>query len=285
MCGIVGYIGKQQAFEILIKGLTQLEYRGYDSAGVALLNGKLSTHKKKGKVSELAGIEEAKNNNSTVGIGHTRWATHGIPNEINAHPHLSQSEKIALVHNGIIENYDQIKQELVGKGVEFKSQTDTEVLVQLIEYILEQEKITLDEAIRKALKKIKGTYAIVVISKDHPNTIFVAKKSSPLAIGIGENEFFISSDAIPIVNYTKQIIYLEDEEIAIISSDKPIKITNLDNEEKEIKIQKVDIQVDALEKGGFEHFMLKEIFDQPKSIENAIKFFKKEEIENNLEKF
>src|SRR5260221_6364696 len=271
MCGIVGYIGERKAYPILIKGLKRLEYRGYDSAGVALLNHDLTIYKKKGKVTEIADREELLENIANVGIGHTRWATHGIPNEINAHPHVSGSRKIALVHNGIIENYAEIKKELLEKGHVFLGQTDTEVLVHLIEDIKETEGVDLATAVRLALNEVRGTYAVVVVSKDDPDTLVAAKKGSPLAIGIADGEFFVSSDATPIVEYTKEIVYLEDEQIAILERSKPLKIASLNDLEQEIISRTVDISEEALEKGGYDHFMLKEIFEQPNAMRNCMR--------------
>jgi glucosamine--fructose-6-phosphate aminotransferase (isomerizing) len=271
MCGIVGYIGEKKAYPILVKGLQRLEYRGYDSAGVALVNHDLTIYKKKGKVAEIANVDELADNVAHLGIGHTRWATHGIPNEINAHPHVSGSRKIALVHNGIIENYAEIKKELLEKGHTFLGQTDTEVLVHLIEDIKESEGVDLSTAVRLALNEVRGTYAIVVVSKDDPDTMVAAKKGSPLAIGVANGEFFVSSDATPIVEYTKEIVYLEDEQIAVLAKGQDLKIVSLDDIEQEIIAQTVDISEEALEKGGYDHFMLKEIFEQPKAIANSMR--------------
>lgn len=270
MCGIVGYIGERKAYPILIKGLQRLEYRGYDSAGVALLNHDLTIYKKKGKVAEIADRQELLENIANLGIGHTRWATHGVPNEINAHPHVSGSRKIALVHNGIIENYAEIKKDLLEKGHEFLGQTDTEVLVHLIEDIKQSENCDLATAVRLALSEVRGTYAIVVVSKDDPDTLVAAKKGSPLAIGLNDGEFFVSSDATPIVEYTKEIVYLEDEQIAVLAKGQNLKIVSLDDLEQEIIAQTVDISEEALEKGGYDHFMLKEIFEQPKAISDCM---------------
>jgi len=270
MCGIVGYIGERRAYPILIKGLQRLEYRGYDSAGVALLNHDLTIYKKKGKVSEIADKEELLENVANLGIGHTRWATHGVPNEINAHPHASGSRKIALVHNGIIENYAEIKKELLEKGHTFLGQTDTEVLVHLIEDIKDTEGVDLATAVRLALNEVRGTYAIVVVSKDDPDTLVAAKKGSPLAIGLADGEFFVSSDATPIVEYTKEIVYLEMNKIAVLAKGQALKIVSLDDLEQEIISKTVDISEEALEKGGYDHFMLKEIFEQPKAIRNSM---------------
>lgn len=265
MCGIVGYIGKRQALPILIKGLKRLEYRGYDSAGVALLNSKLVVYKKQGKVSDLEEIMP-KNLDATSGMGHTRWATHGEPNFENAHPHLSQSGNLAVIHNGIIENYGTIKELLISRGHVFKSDTDTEVLINLIEEIKDKENIGLDEAVRLALNEVVGAYAIVIMSKDDPTKLIAARKGSPLVIGYGEEgEYFIASDATPIVEYTRNVTYLNDGEIAIIK-DGVLQIKTIENHEKTPFIHKLEINIEAIEKGGFEHFMLKEIYEQPKSI-------------------
>ena len=264
MCGIVGYIGNRQAYPILIKGLKRLEYRGYDSAGIALYNSGLITYKKKGKVSDLEDFCEGKNIDSTIGIGHTRWATHGIPNDVNAHPHYSKSKDIAIIHNGIIENYDSIKQALIKTGHQFESDTDTEVLVHLIEEIKSQEQTNLFESVRLALNEVVGAYAICVISNDNPDEIIVAKKGSPLVVGINDGEYFIASDASPIIEYTKNVLYLEDGEIACLNLGKELELKTIDNIIKTPFIQE-------LEKGGFEHFMLKEIFEQPKSIRDSFR--------------
>jgi glucosamine--fructose-6-phosphate aminotransferase (isomerizing) len=274
MCGIVAYIGKKDAFPILIKGLSRLEYRGYDSAGIALLEkGELNLYKKQGKVANLVEFTNGKNINGNVGIGHTRWATHGEPNDVNAHPHYSMDKRIAIIHNGIIENYDTIRDELISRGYEFKSQTDTEALVHLIDDIQKTEKVELIEAVRHALQSVIGAYALVVISKDHPNQLIAARKSSPLVVGIGENnnEFFLASDATPIVEYTNQVVYLNDEEIALVDVNEGLRITNIANQEKTPYIQELELQLEALEKGGYEHFMMKEIFEQPRSIHDCFR--------------
>jgi glucosamine--fructose-6-phosphate aminotransferase (isomerizing) len=273
MCGIVGYIGKKQAYPILIKGLKRLEYRGYDSAGVALLhNNQLQVHKVKGKVSDLEEHAKDKNQEGNIGIGHTRWATHGAPCNENAHPHFSGNKNMAIIHNGIIENYATIKEELIKRGHQFESETDTEVLIHFIEEIQKNEKCTLFEAIRIALNEVHGAYAIVIISKDNPNQLIAAKKSSPLVIGIGEEgEYYLASDATPIVEYTKNVVYLDDEEIAIVDSHNGLKIRNIKNQEKTPYIQELELQLEALEKGGFEHFMLKEIYEQPRSIRDCMR--------------
>ena len=268
MCGIVGYIGKKQAYPILIKGLKRLEYRGYDSAGVALIsdNKQLNVYKTKGKVADLEAFATHKDISGTVGIAHTRWATHGEPCSLNAHPHFSSSERLALIHNGIIENYATLKEKLQAKGYVFKSSTDTEVLVQLIEYIQTSNHIDLLTAVQLALQEVIGAYAIAVLDRDNPDEIVAARKSSPLVVGIGTNEFFLASDATPIVEYTDQVVYLEDEEIALIRRDKPLRIVNLNNVECSHEVKTVALNLGQLEKGGYPHFMLKEIFEQPDCI-------------------
>ena len=268
MCGIVGYIGKKQAYPILIKGLKRLEYRGYDSAGVALIsdNKQLNVYKTKGKVADLEAFATHKDISGTVGIAHTRWATHGEPCSLNAHPHFSSSERLALIHNGIIENYATLKEKLQAKGYVFKSSTDTEVLVQLIEYIQNSNHIDLLTAVQLALQEVIGAYAIAVLDRDNPDEIVAARKSSPLVVGIGINEFFLASDATPIVEYTDQVVYLEDEEIALICRDKPLRIVNLNNVECSHEVKTVALNLGQLEKGGYPHFMLKEIFEQPDCI-------------------
>jgi glucosamine--fructose-6-phosphate aminotransferase (isomerizing) len=274
MCGIVAYIGKKDAFPVLIKGLSRLEYRGYDSAGIALLNnGELNLYKKQGKVANLVEFTEGKDVNGSVGIGHTRWATHGEPNDVNAHPHYSMDKRIAVIHNGIIENYDTIREELISRGYEFKSQTDTEALVHLIDDIQKTEKVELIEAVRQALQSVIGAYALVVISKDYPNQLIAARKSSPLVVGIGEDntEFYLASDATPIVEYTNQVVYLNDEEIALVDINEGLRITNIANQEKTPYIQELELHLEALEKGGYEHFMMKEIFEQPRSIHDCFR--------------
>lgn len=273
MCGIVAYVGKKQAYPIIIKGLHRLEYRGYDSAGVALLNEEIFIYKKKGKVSVLEQHVEGKNIESCIGIGHTRWATHGEPNDENAHPHFSGSTNIAMIHNGIIENYAPLKKELIKRGHHFLSETDTEVLVHLIEDIQQKEKVTLVEAVRMALNGVIGAYAIVVMSKNDPETLIIAKKSSPLVVGLGanNNEFFIASDATPIVEYTKNVVYLEDEEIAVLTPGKEMHLMNIKKQEKTPYIQQLELNLEAIEKGGFEHFMLKEIYEQPRSIRDSFR--------------
>ncbi|MGN6569651.1 MAG: glutamine--fructose-6-phosphate transaminase (isomerizing), partial [Flavipsychrobacter sp.] len=267
----VGYIGNKEAFPILIKGLKRLEYRGYDSAGIALLNGHLNVYKKAGKVSELEKFTDSKPVTSTIGIGHTRWATHGEPNDKNAHPHLSQSGNLAIIHNGIIENYAVLKEELQKRGYIFHSDTDTEVLVNLIEEIKKTEKTTIDEAVRIALNEVVGAYAIVVIDKSNPNVLVAARKGSPLVLGIGEDEFYIASDASPIVEYTKNVIYLDDQEYAVVNRDGHYTIKTLGNIEKSHAIQKLEMSLEKIEKGGFEHFMLKEIYEQPSVIADSLR--------------
>ncbi|TNE55400.1 MAG: glutamine--fructose-6-phosphate transaminase (isomerizing) [Bacteroidetes bacterium] len=273
MCGIVAYIGQKEAYPILIKGLKRLEYRGYDSAGIALLDqGELKIYKKQGKVAILEEFAADKNCEGKVGIGHTRWATHGLPNDTNSHPHFSENKDIALIHNGIIENYNVLKEELEHRGHKFISETDTEVLVHLIDDIRKREKVSLAEAVRMALLSVTGAYAIVVISKDNPNQLVAARKSSPLVVGIGkENEYYLASDATPIVEYTKQVVYLNDEEIAVVDLNEGFKIVHLSNQEKTPYVQQLEMNLEALEKGGFEHFMLKEIFEQPRSIHDCFR--------------
>ena len=272
MCGIVAYKGTKEALPILIKGLKRLEYRGYDSAGVALYNSKtsdLQIFKKQGKVKELEILIDGNNLSSVIGMGHTRWATHGEPNDVNAHPHSSNGGRLALVHNGIIENYSSIKTELQNKGYSFKSQTDTEVLASFIEYIIDSENCSLEEGVRIALTRVVGAYAIVVMAKEEPETLIAARKGSPLVIGIGEDDFFLASDATPIVEYTKQVVYLNDEEIAVINGQLTIK--SLQDVEQTPLVHKLDLDLEAIEKGGYEHFMLKEIFEQPNSIADCMR--------------
>ena len=271
MCGIVAYIGEKEAYPILIKGLRRLEYRGYDSAGVAILNTKLHLHKTKGKVSDLETVLEGKNPKGTLGIGHTRWATHGEPNNVNAHPHSSMSKKHVIIHNGIIENYASIKKELVKRGYKFQSETDTEVLIHLIEDIQIKGKVGLFEAVRIALNEVVGAYAIVILSDDNPDQLIAAKKGSPLVIGIGEGEFFVASDATPIVEHTKNVVYLEDNEIAIMTRNEELKIKTIKNKDKTPYMQELQMNLVALEKGGYDHFMLKEIYEQPRSIKDSMR--------------
>jgi len=272
MCGIVGYIGNKEAYPILIKGLKRLEYRGYDSAGIALLDdGELNVSKCKGKVSDLEAFIGEKDTSGSIGIGHTRWATHGQPNDTNAHPHVSGDGNITLIHNGIIENYDVIKENLISRGHKFTSDTDTEVLVHFIEEIHKQEKGDLFDAVRIALDEVHGAYAIVIIDKNNPREVIAAKNSSPLVIGIGENEYYLASDATPIVEYTKNVVYLEDGEIARVNLDTGLKLKTIKNEDKKPYIQELELQLEALEKGGYDHFMLKEIYEQPRSIRDCMR--------------
>jgi glucosamine--fructose-6-phosphate aminotransferase (isomerizing) len=273
MCGIVAYIGPKQAYPILINGLYRLEYRGYDSAGLALLNQKneLNLYKVKGKVAELDDFVRDKDLFGTIGIAHTRWATHGEPNYVNAHPHLSYSNHISLIHNGIIENYLILKNELISRGYTFKSSTDTEVLVYLIEDIMNKEKVSLYEAVRIALNHVVGAYAIVVMEEGNPNTLIAAKKGSPLVIGIGNDDFYVASDATPIVEYTRNVVYLDDEEVALIERNHDLRIKTIKNKEKTPYIQELEMNLSALEKEGYEHFMLKEIYEQPLSILDSMR--------------
>lgn len=273
MCGIVGYVGMREAYPILIKGLKRLEYRGYDSAGVAIINNNqnLNVYKAKGKVSELEAYISDKDVSGTIGIAHTRWATHGEPCKANAHPHYSSSENIALIHNGIIENYAVLKNRLQEKGYTFKSSTDTEVLVQLIEYIKVSKDLDLLTAVQLALREVIRAYAIAVLDKDRPSEIIAARKSSPLVVGIGDNEFFLASDATPIVEYTDKVVYLEDEEIALIRYGEDLKVVNIQNVSVTPEIQTVALNIGQLEKGGYPHFMLKEIFEQPNCIRDCMR--------------
>jgi glucosamine--fructose-6-phosphate aminotransferase (isomerizing) len=270
MCGIVGYIGNREAFPVLIAGLKRLEYRGYDSAGVAILNNSLNVYKKAGKVSDLEAFVENKNVQGNVGIGHTRWATHGEPNDRNAHPHLSQDGTLAIIHNGIIENYASIKENLIKKGHTFKSDTDTEVLIHLIEDIRDYAKVELDEAVRLALNEVVGAYAIAIVSQNHPRLLIAARKGSPLVVGVGTDEYFIASDASPIIEYTRNVIYLEDREIAIIRDNK-LTIKTIENQVKNPYIKELNISLESIEKGGYENFMLKEIYEQPRSILDSMR--------------
>ncbi|MBR6370130.1 MAG: glutamine--fructose-6-phosphate transaminase (isomerizing) [Bacteroidaceae bacterium] len=265
MCGIVGYIGKRQACPILLKGLSRLEYRGYDSAGVALINdnGNLVIYKTKGKVADLERAIDGKDVSGSVGIAHTRWATHGEPNDINAHPHFSESGNLALIHNGIIENYRSLNTELQNQGYHFKSETDTEVIIQLIQYIMDSHSITLEEAVPLALNSVIGAYAIVIVDKTQPDRMIAARKGSPLIIGVGDDEFLIGSDATPIIEYTDRVVYLGEEQIAFIERGKDLKITDLRSVEQTTVIKKLELNLSQIEKGGFAHFMLKEIHEQP----------------------
>jgi glucosamine--fructose-6-phosphate aminotransferase (isomerizing) len=271
MCGIVGYIGNRDAYEVIVKGLKRLEYRGYDSAGIALSkDDHLQLYKKQGKVKDLEDFIGESDKTGTLGIGHTRWATHGPPNDTNAHPHTSTDGSLAIIHNGIIENYSSIKQELINKGHTFQSDTDTEVVVHFIEDIQKNNNCSLDEAVRLALNKIVGAYAILVISKDNPNQMIAARKGSPLVIGVGRGEYFLASDATPIVEYTNEVIYLNDYEIAVISREE-ILIRSIQDVPTTPYIQTLDLELEAIEKGGFDHFMLKEIFEQPKALRDAMR--------------
>jgi glucosamine--fructose-6-phosphate aminotransferase (isomerizing) len=271
MCGIVAYLGPRQAYPILIKGLHRLEYRGYDSAGICLLNGGLKAWKCKGKVSDLEQYVEGNDLDGTVGMAHTRWATHGEPNQINAHPHFSQSGNLSIIHNGIIENYLVLRQELKLRGYEFTSDTDTEVLAHLIEDIKKNENVPVEEAVRVALTQVIGAYAIVVLCQDHPHKIIAARKGSPMVIGLGKDEFFVASDATPIIEYTDNVVYMNDEEIAVIERGSELKMKTTRNQERTPYIQKLEMSLSAIEKGGFPHFMLKEIFEQPHSIMDSLR--------------
>nr|WP_293833671.1 glutamine--fructose-6-phosphate transaminase (isomerizing) [uncultured Arsenicibacter sp.] len=271
MCGIVAYVGPREACPLVLKGLKRLEYRGYDSAGVALLNGDgLKIYKKKGKVADLEHELTGKDLHATIGMGHTRWATHGEPNDVNAHPHYSFHRGLAIIHNGIIENYAAIKKSLIKKGREFRSETDSEVLIQFIEDIQENAGCSLEEAVRLALQEVVGAYAIVVMSESDPTQLIAARKGSPLVIGVGENEYFFASDATPIIEYTKEVVYLNDYEIAIVRNGE-LKILTLDNTQTVPYVQTVELELAAIEKGGFDHFMLKEIFEQPRSIADSMR--------------
>ena len=273
MCGIVGYIGSKKAYPILIKGLKRLEYRGYDSAGVAMISdsGDLNVYKTKGKVDNLTEYCSDKDVSGCVGIAHTRWATHGEPSARNAHPHYSSTRNLAIIHNGIIENYADIKNKLVANGIEFKSDTDTEVLVQLVEYIMMKKNLTLLEAVQVALHQVIGAYAIAIIDKRDPRQIIAARKQSPLVVGIGEDEFFLGSDASPIIDYTDKVVYLEDGNIAVIRLGEELKVLSILGQEQELKVKTVDIDLGQIEKGGYEHFMLKEIFEQPECLMNCMR--------------
>jgi len=280
MCGIVGYIGKRKAYPILIKGLHRLEYRGYDSAGVALINGQgqLNVYKAKGKVAELESFCADKDTDGSIGIAHTRWATHGEPNTVNAHPHYSESERLAIIHNGIIENYAVLKAGLQQEGYTFRSDTDTEVLVQLIEYTQVNRHVDLKTAVQLALQQVIGAYAIAILDKDHPDTLIAARKGSPLVVGIGEDEYFLASDATPIVEYTDQVIYIEDEEVVCLKVEsqkskveRTIDITTIGNVQKTPEIKRLELSLSQLEKGGYPHFMLKEIFEQPRTLTDSMR--------------
>ena len=273
MCGIVGYLGKREAYPVLIKGLRRLEYRGYDSAGVAMINnnGDLNVYKSKGKVDNLCEFCNEKDVSGTVGIAHTRWATHGEPSSRNAHPHYSESHNLAIIHNGIIENYADIKAKLIEKGVHFQSDTDTEVLVQLVEYIMNRKQLTLLEAVQVALYQVIGAYAIAILDKRDPDQIIAARKQSPLVVGIGEDEFFLGSDASPIVEYTDKVVYLEDGNIAVLRRGEDLHVVSILGEEQELHVKTVDIDLGQIEKGGYPHFMLKEIFEQPECLTNCMR--------------
>lgn len=273
MCGIVGYIGDRNVYDVLIKGLHRLEYRGYDSAGVALETprGVINVYKARGKVSNLEDFCKDKNLDASCGIAHTRWATHGEPSDCNAHPHFSEDKKLALVHNGTIENYKVLKDALIKQGCKFHSETDTEVLVQLVEYIRLKNDCSLIDAVREALNQVQGAYAIAVIEAGNPDEIVAARKSSPLVIGIGKDEFFLASDATPIVEYTKNVVYVKDEQIAVIRKGEPLKLLTLENEEADIDVTELEISISQLEKGGYPHFMLKEIFEQPNTLLDCIR--------------
>jgi glucosamine--fructose-6-phosphate aminotransferase (isomerizing) len=273
MCGIVAYIGKREAYPILIKGLQRLEYRGYDSAGVAMINkaGTLNVYKRKGKVSELLAFVKDEDTTGNIGIGHTRWATHGEPNDVNSHPHYSQTKDLVMIHNGIIENYAAIKEGLTKRGHTFQSQTDTEVLIHLIEEIKTHEKMKLGHAVQAALKQVIGAYAIVVLDKNDPDSIVAAKKGSPMVIGIGSGDFFIASDASPIIEYTKNVVYLEDEQVAVLRRGQELKIRNLKDKEVTPYVQELTLEIESIEKGGYDHFMLKEIYEQPRSVLDSMR--------------
>ena len=270
MCGIVGYIGSKDAYPILIKGLKRLEYRGYDSAGVALMNGNTAIYKKKGKVSELEDYVRGKETKSTIGIGHTRWATHGEPSDLNAHPHQSQKGLFTIIHNGIIENYSVLKKTLMDKGMKFNSETDTEVLANLIEYIFTTEDVSVEVAVSLALQKVDGAYGLVVISPEDPDMMIAARRSSPLVIGLGSNEYFIASDATPIAEYTDRVIYLNNDDIAVIRRDELV-LKNLGSKATQVNIKTLDLDISEMEKQGYAHYMLKEIFEQPRSIQDTFR--------------
>ncbi|MFY8066688.1 MAG: glutamine--fructose-6-phosphate transaminase (isomerizing), partial [Flavobacterium sp.] len=296
MCGIVGYIGHRDAYSVIIKGLHRLEYRGYDSAGIVLYDGNdLKLSKTKGKVSDLeAKAESEKTTFGKVGMGHTRWATHGVPNDVNSHPHFSNSGKLVIIHNGIIENYEPLKQELIKRGYTFKSDTDTEVLINLIEEVKKKENCKLGKAVQIALNQVIGAYAIAVLDIEKPNEIIVARLGSPLAIGIGEDEFFIASDATPFIEYTSNAIYLEDEEMAIVRLHKPLKVRKIkDDTLVDPYVQELQLNLEQIEKGGYDHFMMKEIYEQPSVIKDTYRgrllankgIIQMSGVEDNLEKF
>lgn len=271
MCGIIGYIGKKQAYPILINGLKRLEYRGYDSAGVAVFNGDVHVYKRKGKVQDLIDFAKGKNIRGTIGIGHTRWATHGKPDDVNAHPHTSGNGRLTLIHNGIIENYALLQEALKKEGHTFESETDTEVLVHFIEELQRRDNLPIEEAVRVALSKVVGAYAIVVIDRDDPGKLVAARKASPLVIGIGEDEFFIASDPTPIAEFTQKVVFLNDEEIAVVTRGGDLQIKTTDNEIQTPFIQELDVKIEAMEKGGYEYFMLKEIYEQPKTVADCMR--------------
>ena len=270
MCGIVAYIGANNALKVLIKGLSRLEYRGYDSSGIALIDEGLRVFKKQGKVKDLVKDIGETQLRGTIGIGHTRWATHGIPNDVNSHPHVSENGKISIIHNGIIENYQAIKTDLELRGYTFKSDTDTEVVVCLIEDIQKNSQLQIGDAVRVALSKIEGAYALVVLSEDQPDRLIAARKGSPMVLGLGEGEYFVASDASPIIEYTDKVIYLNDEEIAVITRE-GYEIRNLQDMPQSPYIERLDLELEAIEKGGYDYFMLKEIFEQPQSIADAMR--------------
>jgi len=271
MCGIVAYIGSREAYPILIKGLQRLEYRGYDSAGIALIDDDINIYKRKGKVQKLINYSKEKNLKGTIGIGHTRWATHGAPDHVNAHPHTSGDSRLALVHNGIIENYATLKQALEKEGHVFVSETDTEVLTHFIEALQNRDNLSLEEAVRIALTRVVGAYAIVVIDKNEPNKIVAARKASPLVVGLGKNEIFLASDATPIVEYTKRVVYLDDEQIAIITRENGLELRSSGNEIQTPFVQELDMEIETLEKGGYDYFMLKEIHEQPQTVADCMR--------------
>lgn len=270
MCGIVGYIGNKNAYDIVINGLKRLEYRGYDSSGIAIINGETRVYKKKGKVKDLEDFLADKNTNGTIGMGHTRWATHGEPNDVNAHPHVSENGLFTIIHNGIIENYSRLKRRLEDRGYNFASETDTEVLANLIEYIYIKGNLNAEMAVRLALTKVVGAYGLVVICKDEQDKLIAARKGSPLVIGIGQGEYFLASDATPIVEHTKSVVYMNDNDIAVIHKNS-ISLKTLSNELQTPKIQQLDLEIDEIEKGGYDHYMLKEIFEQPRSIHDTFR--------------
>ncbi|KPK79095.1 MAG: glutamine amidotransferase, partial [Bacteroides sp. SM23_62_1] len=270
MCGIVGYIGDKNVYSVLVNGLKRLEYRGYDSAGISILDQGIKLYKKKGKVADLESYAADKDISGKIGIGHTRWATHGEPSDLNAHPHVSMNGLFVIIHNGIIENFSALKKRLIDRGYKFISDTDTEVLVNLIEYIYLKGKVNAEIAVRLALTKVIGAYGILVLCKNEPDKIIAARKGSPLVIGVGSNEYFLASDATPIVEYTKSVIYLNNDDIAIVKKNELI-LKTIDNNKLVPKVQKLDLDLEEIEKGGFEHFMLKEIFEQPRSIQDTFR--------------